>query len=323
MKQKKIFLTIVFSASIVLETASQHEAHSKTFSNPQCDDQTTAIQNNVQELSTPIARNHFFDVDFFDSVAYVYHRKNMEKELNFIMKNSYWLRAKRLYDQYTNKVFLKTNSMVRIPKKIHQIWLGGALPEKYKSLKRSLIKNHPEWEYKLWTEKEIAAFKLTNQTAYDQSKNYAQKSDIARYEILFREGGVYIDTDFLCLQPLDTFHYNFDFYVAIDNYNADFTIQNFIIGSIPKHPILAQAIKTLNIHQNLYPNYYENIQFTTGPFHLTKCYKHYISSHFDRSIAFPLSFFSMPPCTSSNKFDSRCARPETIGFHYADASWIT
>ena len=44
-----------------------------------------------------------------------------------------------------------------IPKIIHQIWLGpNKRPDIWmNSWKINYIKKHPDWTYKLWTEKEI------------------------------------------------------------------------------------------------------------------------------------------------------------------------
>ena len=40
---------------------------------------------------------------------------------------------------------------------------------------------------------------LKNQKAYSMAKNWGMKSDILRYEILQKFGGVYIDTDYECV----------------------------------------------------------------------------------------------------------------------------
>jgi mannosyltransferase OCH1-like enzyme len=42
------------------------------------------------------------------------------------------------------------------------------------------------------------------QAAFDRASNFGEKSDIWRYEILFRLGGVYVDTDFECVRPFDS-----------------------------------------------------------------------------------------------------------------------
>ena len=88
---------------------------------------------------------------------------------------------------------------INIPKIIHQIWLGPKKPPQWciDSWKINYINSNPDWEYKLWTEKEINDFKLINENIYDKEPTYRGKSDIARYEILFREGGIFLDADSL------------------------------------------------------------------------------------------------------------------------------
>ena len=40
----------------------------------------------------------------------------------------------------------------KIPKKIHQIWIGNApIPEHCEAFAREMQEMHPDWEYKLWT----------------------------------------------------------------------------------------------------------------------------------------------------------------------------
>lgn len=38
---------------------------------------------------------------------------------------------------------------------------------------------------------------------FDQAQTWAGKSDILRYELLYRFGGIYVDTDVECLRPFD------------------------------------------------------------------------------------------------------------------------
>ncbi|GAI63343.1 unnamed protein product, partial [marine sediment metagenome] len=123
----------------------------------------------------------------------------------FANADPYWLGIKKLYNTYAIQD-LRYAHAPRIPKIIHQIWLGSPFPEKYAYFQSTWQLHHPDWEYKLWTEKEIEEFGLTNKAAYDESTNYGQKSDIARYEILYRIGGLYVDTDFECFNNFDLFH---------------------------------------------------------------------------------------------------------------------
>ena len=96
------------------------------------------------------------------------------------------------------KVIEPVNPVQEIPRIIHQFWVGDKKqPEKLMDHCRDL---HPNWEYKLWTEKNL--FPLQNQKTYDCGSNNF-KSDVARYELLQRYGGFYLDADTLCRRSLE------------------------------------------------------------------------------------------------------------------------
>ena len=93
-----------------------------------------------------------------------------------------------------------------IPKKIHYIWLGGnPLPEEYKKYIEGWQKYCPDYEIKRWDETnlDIDLFNYCRQ-AYD-NKKWAFASDVFRYYVLYKEGGIYLDTDVELLKPLDSF----------------------------------------------------------------------------------------------------------------------
>ncbi len=160
-----------------------------------------------------------------------------------------------LKDLYETNNFLKKieqlqettiTSTIKIPKIIHQIWLGSAFPEQYKKYQESWLRIHPDWEYRLWTDADLVAFKLVNQEAFDKGRTWAEKANIFRYEIIERFGGVYVDTDFEALQPLDIIHENYEFYAGITAINRIGLINNAIIGAIPHHPILKKCIADID-----------------------------------------------------------------------------
>lgn len=146
--------------------------------------------------------------------------------------------------------------MISIPKTIHQIWLG---PKKRPDIwmdtwKHKYCTKYPEWTYKLWTEDEIDDLELINQQQYDYETYYNAKSDIARYEILSRFGGIFMDADSMYLdnQTTDKSN-NLDWIIEVANKNGGFfaatepkntnIYANGVIGSIPNHPIMNQMIE--------------------------------------------------------------------------------
>jgi len=142
------------------------------------------VQDKQFNFSSAFSQNSKFHWDFHKNV----------RELDR------WEIIEKIYDQWCDA---DAPTISRIPKIIHQIWLGSPVPAKYDAWRASWKKYHPDYEYKLWTEKEILEFGLVNEYAYLKSKNFAVKSDIARCEILYRFGGIYADTDFECLSRFD------------------------------------------------------------------------------------------------------------------------
>lgn len=93
-----------------------------------------------------------------------------------------------------------------IPKIIHQFWVG---PKKvpFKEIQTWKDKN-PSWQHMFWTEYELKKHfpnGLRNQEKYDYMPEWNGKCDIARYEILQKFGGFFIDADSVALRPLDDY----------------------------------------------------------------------------------------------------------------------
>ena len=91
-----------------------------------------------------------------------------------------------------------------IPKIIHYCWFGGNLkPELIERCIASWRKYCPEWEIIEWNESNwnVSQYEFAKE-AY-QAKMWAFVSDVARLDVVFRHGGVYLDTDIELLKPLD------------------------------------------------------------------------------------------------------------------------
>lgn len=255
-------------------------------------------------------------VDFYDSMSVAQHKIPLMK------KDPEWGRLKKLYDKHIKNGLNYIEQ--RIPKIIHQVWLGSPYPEKYRALQKTWIEQHPDWEYKLWTDKDIENFGLINKKMYDATPNYGAKSDIARYEILYRFGGLYVDTDFECLQPFDILNHCLDFYTGMA-YGPSCVAFVALIGAVPKHPILKECIESLNINKIHHPDPAINILFTTGPYHFSKALNKHTKSCKDACVAFPVGYFYPWPneFREENKPEQirRWIRPETFAIHHWYVSW--
>ena len=86
-----------------------------------------------------------------------------------------------------------------IPHIIHQIWLGGPIPNPIKEMMETFsveyVKKNPGSRYILWDDRKLNNLKMINRDIFDKEKKHDCKSDIARLEIINKFGGVYIDAD--------------------------------------------------------------------------------------------------------------------------------
>ncbi|MAV84870.1 MAG: hypothetical protein CML11_03545 [Puniceicoccaceae bacterium] len=141
------------------------------------------------------------------------------------------------------------SNVEKIPKIIHQIWLGPLEPPK--EAMQSWKKLHPDWEHVLWTEKNLP--KLKNQDAFDRSEAYSQKADILRYEILFHFGGIFVDADEHCIKninPLfeEIFQGFCNCFAVYEKGNSGL-IANGIMGCTKKNPFMEKMVNGINIDQ--------------------------------------------------------------------------
>ncbi|HRN78487.1 MAG TPA: glycosyltransferase [Candidatus Dependentiae bacterium] len=262
---------------------------------------------------------HGFGLDFHAAMS------NSDRYFHAqILADPNWQQVKALYDTYVIDEF-EHAQQPRIPKIIHQVWLGSPFPEKYKQLQQTWLDQHPDWHYILWTDKEIAQLGLINQAAYDVATNYGQKSDIARYEILYRFGGLYVDTDFEALRPHDIFHHICDFYIG-SGFGPKFAAYTGLIACVPAHPIVKRCIDTLDCTKVHHKDPIINILYTSGPYHVTRCFLSMINDpSIGRAVVFPVNYFYPWPNTflQYNSYEQvhNWVRPETFAIHNWYVSW--
>ncbi len=190
-------------------------------------------------------------------------------------KTSHWTHVSKQEDVVALEKFetlYETNKELRfskggaykIPKVIHFIWLGpNPFPPKSVQNVRTWIAHHPDWTVKFWTDRDrpppcssmvvcdVDTFPfLLLRHCYDKSQNWGEKSDVLRFELLYQEGGVYVDHDANCLQSFDGLHMGYNFYCGLEAPHPPFagrniTSGNGVIGSSPAHPVVERVLELI------------------------------------------------------------------------------
>lgn len=127
-----------------------------------------------------------------------------------------------------------------IPRKIHRVWLGGPMPAEFEAYEDAWRALHPGWEVRTWREDDLGW--LANAEAFADAPLLSSKANVARYEIVLREGGLYVDCDIEPLRALDPLLGDVDLVVSEERPGY---YGNELFAAAPGHPVLAYAVAEL------------------------------------------------------------------------------
>lgn len=228
---------------------------------------------------------------------------------NFVLKNKINLLDTNLkFDSLINLFNLNTNNVTdqfndflhnnhkldkinyiknsKIPKILHFIWLGdNQFPYQYYLFLNSWLQKYTDFTFCFWNDSNL--FNLFNQSIFDKSLTYAQKSDIARYEILYNYGGIYVDSDFYSIQNIETLLKDINMFSAFE---SDDFIAIGLMGFEKNNTFLKKLI--MNIQLNYYLFDHKNIPNQTGPVYFTNFYNNFINQSNNYKFFEPSYFYN-------------------------------
>lgn len=160
----------------------------------------------------------------------------MEKVDGYIIPILQIYNAKKADGKYDVRIF--ENPV--IPKKIHYCWFSGKpMPDYLKKCVESWYKYCPDYEIIRWDESNYDVEKnLYMKQAYEAGK-WGFVPDIARLDILYEYGGIYLDTDVELLRNLDDLLYQSAF-TGVEKWGN--VNMGGCSGAIPHHPIIKRML---------------------------------------------------------------------------------
>lgn len=180
-----------------------------------------------------------------------------------------------------------------IPQVIHRIWVGGPVPEQFAAYEQKWRRLHPKWELRLWTDADFAEPWLENQHLFDNAEQYVPadgvgqfRADVARYEILLKHGGVYVDFD---VEPVKAFDplMNCEGFAGWEEQGK--WVGNTVLGAVAGSLVMGEMVKAVAVKAE--ENKGQSATHLSGPRVLTKVYKSLSNLERSKFTVYPQHYF--------------------------------
>jgi len=206
-----------------------------------------------------------------------------------------------------------------IPRKIHYCWFGeNQLSDLNRRCIDSWQKQLPDYEFKLWNETN-SPLNTDYARAAIRTRSWARLSNHVRYQAIYNEGGIYLDTDVEVLKDFAP--------LLIDKCFVGFQqveeqtdwVNSAVLGAQAGHPFLKDC---LDLTDELFAR---NGEPPRSPFVLTMLLKRkglteYKCQELDGVTIYPAEYFYPYPWFSS--FSPDCVKENTYCVHYWEGSWV-
>jgi hypothetical protein len=133
---------------------------------------------------------------------------------------------------------------LHVPRVFHRVWLGDEpMPAEHERFGHSFRELHPGWEMKLWREHDLPALGIADEDAC-RARTHTELSNLMRYEILHRHGGVYVDTDVECLKPLQPLLRGIRAFAALE---LPGRVGNAVLAGAPGNRVFGRAARLTRV----------------------------------------------------------------------------
>lgn len=197
---------------------------------------------------------------------------------------------------------------VTIPRILHRIYLDEPIESRFEEFWDRFAALHPGWDLATWSRSADLGW-MANLDAFTAAKTWAGKSDIARYEIVHRYGGVYVDCD---VEPLRAFDELLEG-APFAGWENDRLICPTVIGAPAGHPAMAALVDGLPAWIKRHRGRPPNIQ--TGPHYLTRMWRDRTDVRLlDREAFYPVGWWERAKLGGPYP-------PESFSVHHWNQGW--
>lgn len=192
-----------------------------------------------------------------------------------------------------------------IPKIIHYCWFGNTPKSALiQECITSWERHCPDYKIIEWNESMFDIHSHPFTTRMYKERKFAFVADYVRLIALLEDGGVYLDTDMLLVQPIDTL---LDTSLLLGKESEAF-ISCGMIGAVPHHPFI----------ESMRGKYDSITTLTPNPVIMTELYTHMTPK--DTRIMPPIAFYPFD-ANHIHKYTQQDLGPDVYGVHLWNYSW--
>jgi hypothetical protein len=212
-----------------------------------------------------------------------------------------------------------------IPRKLHYVWVGGAVPPPVQRYIESWRRHNPDYEIVHWGEHNIDLSLGDGFVGRAlQERKWAKVADAVRLWAVREQGGIYLDTDMEVVRPLDPLLEHACFFgFQLKHSDADW-VCNAAFGAEPGHWFVARALDRVLQTRGGPFGLERPTQF--GPKLITKLLREEGLDHYDEDgvmvrdvVVLPTDVFY--PFHWEETFSQECITPRTLAVHFWEKNW--
>ena len=213
------------------------------------------------------------------------------------------------------------NTNNSIPKTIHYIWFGRG--EKSDLINSCVAQNKnilANWKFIEWNEDNynINACRYIKE-AYE-AKKYAFASDYARFDILYKNGGVYLDTDVELLKAFPNEYLLDEGFSGVESNNK--IAPGLVFACKAKNPLVREILEDYQKDNFLMENGSYNLETVVD--RVTRIFKRHgfqitgEKQELDGFLIYPCEYF----CAYDFVTDEFDITSKTVSIHHYTATWV-
>ena len=212
--------------------------------------------------------------------------------------------------------------MSKIPKKIHYIWFGqgekSELIQKCMQTTRDML---PDWDIIEWNEENYDINSCAYMKEAYEQKKYAFASDYARFDLLYKYGGIYLDTDVELLKSFPDSFLDYNGFTGVESNNK--IAPGLVFACEAGNPIVKEIIEMYQ--QDHFVDTKGSINTRTVVDRVTDVfYRHGFvkdgnEQELDGFHVFPSEYF----CAYDFVTKEFTITEKTISIHHYTATWLT